>query len=109
MSKKSFESKKFSLDEYDEATLSRYRDGIREGMAICSEIVHKEISRMRGSVDDTMAIFMEEAFVGTKHKGVVSELETVYNALGVLSERFEDSFFTKLDSLKEPENFNFDD
>jgi hypothetical protein len=95
-------------EEYAETLLPGYNAGVREGMSLCSGIFHDEVERMRKSVDDVTGIFMQEAFTSTKHKDIVSELETVYYALSALSERFEDSFFEKMDSLKEPEVYSFD-
>lgn len=106
MAKKDTE-KTFTLDEYDEATLSRFNDGIREGMAIANDIFYDQLDRLKQSLNDVMCILMEEAFETSNNKKMVSELHTAYYAMSVLADRFQDAYFEKLDSLKEPETYDF--
>lgn len=100
--------KTYTLDEYDEATLARYNDGVREGMAIANDIFYDQLGRLKQSIDDVMCILMEEAFESSNNKKTVAELQTAWHAMSVLADRFQDAFFEKIDSLKEPEVYDFE-
>lgn len=99
--------KTYTLDEYDEATLSRYNEGVRDGMAIANDIFYDQLHRLKQSIDDVMCILMEEAVETPKNNKTVAELQASYYAMSVLADRFQDAYFEKIDSLKEPEVYDF--
>jgi hypothetical protein len=89
----------YSLDEVDEMTLAQFQAGKLEGMYTCHEVISKEISRLRQSLDDVWSITYHDLITPEK-KELAGKIVFAQDTLAVLDDMFQDSYFESLDSLK---------
>ena len=89
----------YSLEEVDEMTLAQFQSGKLEGMYKCHEVINREISRLRQSLDDVWAITYHDLITPEK-KELADKIVFAQDTLAVLDDMFQDSYFEKLDSLK---------
>lgn len=92
-------SKVYSLEELGEHTLAQFQAGKLEGMYECHEVVSKEISRLRQSLNDVWAITYHDLITPDK-KELADKIVFAQDTLAVLDDMFQDSYFEKLDGLK---------
>lgn len=91
--------KVYSLEEVDETTLAQFRAGKLEGMYECHNVVSKEISQLRQSLNDVWAITYQDLITPEK-KELADKIVFAQDTLAVLDDMFQDSYFEKLDGLK---------
>ena len=89
----------YSLEEVDEMTLAQYQAGKLDGMYKCHEVIGKEISRLRQSLDDVWAITYHDIITPEK-KELADKIVFAQDTLAVLNDMFQGSYFEKLDILK---------
>lgn len=89
----------YSLEDLDETTLAQFQAGKLEGMYECHDVISKEISRLRQSLNDVWAITYNDLITPEK-KELANKIVFAQDTLAVLDDMFQDSYFEKLDSLK---------
>jgi hypothetical protein len=89
----------YSLEEVDEMTLVQYQAGKLDGMYKCHEVISREISRLRQSLDDVWSITYHDLITPEK-KELADKIVFAQDTLAVLDDMFQDSYFESLDSLK---------
>jgi hypothetical protein len=100
--------KTYTPEEFNKATLAKFRGGNMQGMFECHAIFSESLSRLRQSLDDVWSIEYNGKITPSK-QAYMDKLSFAVDTLGSLEELFQDEYFRKLDELKAEEEAEYEE